>query len=34
MQNLALSEVKAGSYCKSDVNIGTETCTANLIFMW
>ena len=33
MQNLAFSEVLGGPYCNSDVNSGTETSVANLIFV-
>ena len=34
MQNLAFSEVLGGPYyCTSDVNSGTETSVANLIFV-
>ena len=33
MQNIAFSEVSDGRYCNSNVNTGTETCAANLMFM-
>ena len=34
MQNLAFSEVSGGPYCNSNVNTGTETYAANLIFIF
>ena len=34
MQNLASPEVPSGQYCDSNVNSGTQTYAANLIFMW
>ena len=33
VQNLALSKVSGGINCNSNVNSGTETYAANLIFM-
>ena len=33
MENLAFSEVLGGPYCNSDVNSGTETSVAKLIFV-
>ena len=33
MQNLAFSEVSDGRYCNSNVNSGTETSAATLMFM-
>ena len=34
MQNLALAEVSDGPYCNSNINCGTETHAANLMFTW
>ena len=34
VQNQAFSQVSVGSYCYCEVNDGTETYGANLMFMW